>query len=78
MSVTNLFDDVGFDSRHRVSNAVAAGLAAAARAVAAWRAERARTFALHDLLGMEPQRLQDLGISVHDIHEALAQARPGR
>lgn len=78
MSVTTLFDDVDFDSRRPVTNPVAAAFAAAARAVSAWRAERARTLALTDLLGMEPHRLRDLGISVHEIHDALAQARSGR
>jgi uncharacterized protein YjiS (DUF1127 family) len=78
MSVTTLFDDVDFDSRRPATNPVAMAFAAAARAVAAWRAERARTLALHDLLGMEPHRLRDLGISAHDIHDALVQVRSGR
>jgi uncharacterized protein YjiS (DUF1127 family) len=72
MSVSVLFDDVDFDSRRPVSNPVANAFAAAARAVAAWRAERSRTIALNDLLGMEPHRLRDLGISVHEIHDAIA------
>jgi uncharacterized protein YjiS (DUF1127 family) len=78
MTVTALFDDVDFNSRRPVSNPVADAFAAVARAVANWRADRARTIALNDLLGMEPHRLRDLGISVHDIHDALAQARSGR
>jgi uncharacterized protein YjiS (DUF1127 family) len=78
MTVTALFDDVDFNSRRPVSNPVADAFAAVARAVANWRADRARAIALNELLGMEPHRLRDLGISVHDIHDALAQARSGR
>lgn len=70
MTVTALFDDVDFDSRP-ATNPVANAFAAAARAVANWRADRARVVALNDLLAMEPHRLRDLGISVHDIHDAL-------
>ena len=79
MSVTTLFDDVDFDiTRRPVANPVAEAFAAVASAVEAWRAERARILALTDLLGMEPHRLRDLGISVHEIRDALAQARSGR
>lgn len=78
MTVTVLFDDVDFNSRRPTSNPVANAFAAAARAVAAWRAERAREIALHDLLAMEPHRLRDIGISVHEIRDALAQSRSGR
>ena len=79
MALTSLFDDeTDFASRPAAPNPVAMAFAAAARAVAAWRAERARTLALTDLLGMEPHRLRDLGISVHEIHDALARARSGR
>jgi uncharacterized protein YjiS (DUF1127 family) len=78
MSVTGLFADVDCSTLHPVTNAVAAVFTGAARAVVAWRAERARTLALHDLLGMDPHRLRDLGISVHEIHDALARARSGR
>ena len=80
MAVTTLFsDDVVFasDSRAAAPNPVAVAFAAAARAVATWRAERSREIALNDLLGMEPHRLRDLGISVHDVHEALRQGRVG-
>jgi uncharacterized protein YjiS (DUF1127 family) len=72
MSVSTLFDDTEFDARTPASNPVASAFAAAARAVSAWRAERSRRLALNDLLGMEPHRLRDLGISVHDVREALA------
>lgn len=57
------------------TNPVATAFAAAARAVAAWRADRARRAAMLDLLGMEPHRLNDLGISVHDVRQALEQRR---
>ncbi len=79
MTVTTLFsDDVDVASApHTAPNPVAVAFALAARAVAAWRAERARRLALNDLLGMEPHRLRDLGISVHDVHEALRQGRAG-
>lgn len=72
MALSTLFDDV--DVRPQ-PNPVVTAFAAAARAFAAWRAERARTVALKDLLGMEPHRLRDLGIAMHDIHEALARGR---
>lgn len=72
MSVSTLFDDSEFEPRVPARNPVANAFAAAARAVAAWRAERSRRIALNDLLGMEPHRLRDLGISVHDVREALA------
>jgi uncharacterized protein YjiS (DUF1127 family) len=60
-----------------VANPVATAFAAAARAVAAWRADRARTLALTDLLALEPHRLRDLGISAHEIHDAIARGRSG-
>ena len=72
MTVTALFDDLDFNSRRPAGNPVAAAFAAAARAVANWRADRARTIALNDLMAMEPHRLRDIGISVHEIHDALA------
>jgi uncharacterized protein YjiS (DUF1127 family) len=72
MALSTLFDDVDAPAQ---PNPVAAAFATAARAVAVWRAERARALALNDLLGMEPHRLRDLGISVHEIHEALARGR---
>lgn len=67
--------DSDFDSRALSASPVAAAFAAAARAVVAWRTERAREIALHDLLGLEPHRLRDLGISPHDIREAIARQR---
>lgn len=70
MSVTSLVDDAGFEARSN-PNPVAATFAAAARAVVMWRTERARRLALADLLSMEPHRLHDLGISVHDVREAM-------
>ena len=54
MSLSTLFNDTDFETRPAVANPVAVAFAAAARAVAAWRTERARTVALTDLLGMEP------------------------
>jgi uncharacterized protein YjiS (DUF1127 family) len=75
MSVSTLFEDTEFDTRAATANPVAVAFAAAARAVAAWRAERARHLAMTDLLGMEPHRLRDLGISVHDIQQAMRSNR---
>lgn len=73
MSVSTLFEDTEFDaSRASTFNPVAAAFAAAARAVANWRADRARHLALTDLLGMEPHRLRDLGISVYDVQQAIS------
>jgi uncharacterized protein YjiS (DUF1127 family) len=63
--------DIASNSHSDAANPVAAAFAAAARAVAAWRAERARRFALTDLLAMEPHRLRDLGISSYDVQQAL-------
>ena len=71
MSVSTLFEDTEFDAQATMFNPVAAAFAAAARAVANWRADRARHLALTDLLGMEPHRLRDLGISVYDVQDAM-------
>lgn len=76
MAVTTLFnDDTDFASRPSVPNPVASAFAVAARAVAAWRAERSRQHALLDLMGMEPHRLRDLGIDVYDVQQALQNGR---
>ena len=72
MTLASLFDDADLSVRPSAPNPVAVAFAAAARAVAAWRAERARTVALNDLPGMEPHRLRDLGISIHEVRDALA------
>jgi uncharacterized protein YjiS (DUF1127 family) len=71
MSLPALFDDVEIDVRATPANPVANAFAAAAGAVAAWRAQRARHLAFDDLLGMPPHRLRDLGLSVHDVKEAM-------
>ncbi len=72
MTVSTLFDDAPFTSEAASApNPVGAAFAAAARAVAAWRADRARRIALNDLLAMEPHRLRDLGISADEIRHAL-------
>ena len=72
MSVSSLFEDTEFDApRVAVPNPVAAAFAAAGRAIANWRADRARRLALTDLLGMEPHRLRDLGISAYDVQVAM-------
>lgn len=73
MTVTSLFADT--DSRPSAPNPVAAAFDAAARAVAAWRAERARELALHDLLNLEPHRLSDLGITAYDVRQVIESAR---
>ena len=79
MALTSLFDDeTDFASRPAALNPVAIAFAAAARAVAAWRAERSRNVALNDLLGMEPHRLRDLGISVYYVQQALQNGRQPR
>ena len=79
MALTSLFsDETDFASRPTVPNPVATAFAAAARAVAAWRAERSRTVALNDLLGMEPHRLRDLGITTYDVQQALQNGRSAR
>jgi uncharacterized protein YjiS (DUF1127 family) len=70
MALSTLFDDVVVDTNN-VPNAVATAFAAAARAVSAWRSERARRVALNDLLAMEPHRLRDLGISIDDVRQAM-------
>jgi uncharacterized protein YjiS (DUF1127 family) len=78
MTVTTLFDDTEISSRPAISNPVAAAVEAVTRAVVAWRAERARELALQDLLGMDPHRLCDLGITAYDVHEALQNGRSAR
>jgi uncharacterized protein YjiS (DUF1127 family) len=70
MSLSTLFDDVVVETNN-VPNPVATAFAVAARAVTEWRLQRARRLALNDLLGMEPHRLRDLGISVDDVRQAL-------
>ena len=70
MSLSTLFDDVTVETNH-VPNPVTTAFAAAARAVSAWRAERARRLALDDLLAMEPYRLRDMGISVDEVRRAI-------
>jgi uncharacterized protein YjiS (DUF1127 family) len=37
-----------------------------------WRAQRSRRLALQSLLELEPYRLDDLGLSVEAVREALA------
>ena len=76
MALSTLFDDTGFTPRP-TANPVAVAFTGAARAVAVWRAGRIRHGALIDLLGMEPHRLHDLGISTYDLREAL-RGRSGR
>lgn len=71
MALSTPFDDSNFPKAAKAPNAVHAAFAAAARAVAAWRAERSRHLALNDLLAMEPHRLRDLGIKADDIRQAL-------
>ena len=79
MALTSLFsDETDFAPRLAAPNPVATAFAAAARTVAAWRAERSRNVALNDLLGMEPHRLRDLGISVYDVQQALQNGRSAR
>ncbi len=38
---------------------------------AAWRADRARRLALRTILAMPAHRLRDLGISIHDVMQAM-------
>ena len=71
MALSTLFDDIDIPDAAKAPNPVHAAFAAAARAVAAWRAERSRHLALNDLLAMEPHRLRDLGIDAHDLRQAL-------
>ena len=78
MTIIALLDDVAVNSNRPATTPIAVGFAAAARAVANWRADRAREIALTDLLHMDPHRLNDLGISVHEVRDALAQARANR
>jgi uncharacterized protein YjiS (DUF1127 family) len=70
MSVSVLFDDVTVETAN-TPNPVVAAFSAAARAVAAWRAERARRLDLDDLLRMGPHRLRDIGLSVDDVRQAM-------
>ena len=70
MTLSALFGDATSEAA-KASHPVPVAFAAAARAVAAWRAERARRIALNDLLAMAPHRLRDLGISADDIRQAL-------
>ncbi len=78
MSLSTLFDATDVDARPIATNPVAATFATAARAVATWRAERARHLALTDLLGMEPHRLRDLGIDAYDVQQALQHGHSNR
>ena len=78
MALISLIDEPGHVLPNALPNRVAAAFGAAARAVAAWRAERARTIALRDLLDMSPHRLSDLGIDVEDVRQALERDREVR
>ena len=71
MALSTLFDTTGHLEAAKFPNPVHTAFAAAARAVASWRAERSRHLALNDLLAMEPHRLRDLGIDAHEIRQAL-------
>ena len=70
MSVSALFDDVTVETTN-TPNPVVAAFSAAARAVADWRAERARRLDLEDLLRMGPHLLRDIGVSAEDVRRAL-------
>ena len=52
-----------------------AAFGALANQVRAAGARRSRRIALHSLLEMDANRLDDLGISVHDVMDALANHR---
>jgi uncharacterized protein YjiS (DUF1127 family) len=62
-----------------VRPSVSAHVATAFRSVATWfaavRAERARRLMLRSLLEMDAHRLDDLGISAHDVMKAVDQNR---
>jgi len=47
------------------------GLGALARRFVAWRAQRARRLAMLSLLEMDAARLDDLGISIDAVRDAL-------
>ena len=40
-----------------------------------WRANRAKQIALRSLLELDAYRLDDLGLSIEAVHDALAQTR---
>lgn len=40
-----------------------------------WRANRAKRIALQGLLELDAHRLDDLGLSIETVHDALAQTR---
>jgi uncharacterized protein YjiS (DUF1127 family) len=78
MTMTLMFDDAA--SETSPANAKASGASVfktIATALAAWRAARARRVALSSLLEMEAHRLDDLGITVQDVVDALGRRRPG-
>ncbi|ODT20101.1 MAG: hypothetical protein ABS35_20440 [Kaistia sp. SCN 65-12] len=54
------------------SSLAADALSALARSFIAWRAQRARRLAMLSLIEMEAWRLDDLGISIDAVREALA------
>lgn len=55
----------------RRPNPVEASVRALARGFAAWRAQRARRLALLTLMELEPHRLDDLGITLEAVRDAV-------
>lgn len=67
--MTLLFAD--HEAQLRRPNPVAVSVRALARGFAAWRAQRARRIAMLSLMDLEPHRLDDLGITVQAVRDAL-------
>jgi uncharacterized protein YjiS (DUF1127 family) len=59
-----------------VSASLARAFQAVAAAYSAWRTERNRRLTLQSLLEMPAYRLDDLGISVHDVVQAMQSPAP--
>lgn len=67
--MTLLFAD--HETRLRRPNPVQASVRALARGFAAWRAQRARRLALLTLMELDPHRLDDLGLTLEDVRDAV-------
>lgn len=74
MTMTLLFDSARDEVPAEVT--AAGGVIRAVRAVNRWfarlRAQRARRLALATLMDMDANRLDDLGITLQDVREALS------
>jgi hypothetical protein len=73
MTMTLLFDDAAAETTPDAgkTSLLGRGIGAVAAVFAGWHAARARRIALVSLMEMDAHRLNDLGIDVSDVVDAL-------